>query len=83
MRTWSAPEFGALRSRMRPRLVSALSAGTLPPQVIIAIQRLRRALDRSENGVDAVDRFPPLKRRDARPRMAHETKGENCPKLRG
>jgi hypothetical protein len=52
MRTRSAPEFGfgALRPRMRPRLVPALSAGTLPPQVIISIQRLQRALDRPEKG---------------------------------
>jgi hypothetical protein len=52
MWTRSAPEFGfgALRPRMRPRLVPALSAGTLPPQVIISIQRLQRALDRSEKG---------------------------------
>jgi hypothetical protein len=69
MRTRWAPEFGALRPRMRPRLVPALSAGTLPPQVIISIQRLRRALDRPKNGVDALDRFPPLKRREACPRM--------------
>src|SRR6266436_8430201 len=33
MRTRSAPELGTLRPRMRTRLVPALSAGTLPPQV--------------------------------------------------
>jgi hypothetical protein len=44
MRTRSAPELGTLRPRMRTRLVPALSAGTLPPQVNLGLAITRHSM---------------------------------------